>query len=399
MASPMIPIAEARALVLEAVTPPEPERIAVTAALDRVLAEDVVATTDVPPFPSSAMDGYALEPGPADRELRLVGESRAGAPADGAPKAGEAIRISTGAAVPAGVTAVIRQEDTEERGDTVLVRAAVELGENIRPAGEVMTRGTAVLSSGTTLRAAELGAAVTAGVGTVLVGRRPRVKVLSTGDELVDAGEPLRLGEIHNSNAPMLTALAAHAGALTAPAGRLADDRAATEAGLGDALESADVVIVSGGVSVGPHDHVKPALAALGVREIFWRVALQPGKPTWFGARDGRLVFGLPGNPVSAAVTFALFAAPALSALQGAADASAERHVPLGSAVRSNSDREQAIRVRLEPRDGTVVAVPNGPQGSHVITSLLGADALALIPAGRGELPAGTVVALAPLPR
>ncbi len=395
----MIPIAEARARVLEAVTPFEPERVAVTAALDRVLAEDVVATTDVPPFPSSAMDGYALEPGPADRELRLVGESRAGAPADRAPQAGEAIRISTGAAVPAGVTAVIRQEDTEEQGDTVLVRAAVELGENIRPAGEVMTRGTAVLSSGTTLRAAELGAAVTAGVGTVLVGRRPRVKVLSTGDELVDAGEPLRLGEIHNSNAPMLTALAAHAGALTAPAGRLPDERAATEAGLGDALESADVVIVSGGVSVGPHDHVKPALAALGVREIFWRVALKPGKPTWFGARDGKLVFGLPGNPVSAAVTFALFAAPALAALQGAADASAERHVPLGSAVRSNSDREQAIRVRLEPRDGTVVAVPNGPQGSHVITSLLGADALALIPAGRGELPAGTVVALAPLPR
>ena len=118
-----------------------------------------------------------------------------------------------------------------------------------------------------------------------------------------------------------------------------------------------------------------------------------------FGSRGGKLVFGLPGNPVSAAVTFALFAAPALAALQGAADLSAERHVPLGSAVRSNSDREQAIRVRLEPRDGTVVAVPNGPQGSHVITSLLGADALALIPAGRGELPAGTVVALAPLPR
>jgi molybdopterin molybdotransferase len=197
----------------------------------------------------------------------------------------------------------------------------------------------------------------------------------------------------------MLTALAAHAGALTAPAGRLPDDRAATEAGLGQALETADVVIVSGGVSVGPHDHVKPALAELGVVEIFWRIALQPGKPTWFGTRDGKLVFGLPGNPVSAAVTFALFAAPALAALQGAPDEVADRHAPLGAAVRPNRDREQAIRVRLEARDGTVVAVPNGPQGSHVITSLLGADALALIPAGPEEVPAGTVVALAPLPR
>jgi molybdopterin molybdotransferase len=397
--SPMISIAEARRRVLAAVTPLDPERIAVADALDRVLAEDVVATTDVPPFPSSAMDGYAVESGPAGRELRLVGESRAGAPADRELQADEAIRISTGGAVPAGATAVIRQEDTEERGETVFVSAAVEPDENIRPAGEVMERGTVALSRGTTLRAPELGAAVTAGVGTVLVGSRPRVAVFSTGDELRAAGEPLRPGEIHNSNAPMLTALATHAGALTARAGRLPDDRAATEAGLGEALDSADVVIVSGGVSVGPHDHVKPALAELGVDEIFWRVALQPGKPTWFGSREGKLVFGLPGNPVSAAVTFALFAAPALAALQGASEKAGDRHVPLGSAVRPNRDREQAIRVRLESRDGTVVAVPNGPQGSHVITSLLGADALALIPAGPEEVPAGTVVALAPLPR
>jgi molybdopterin molybdotransferase len=399
VANPLISIAEARRRVLDAVTPLDAERIAVTDSLDRVLAEDLVAATDVPPFPSSAMDGYAIEQGPAGRELRLVGESRAGAPADQDLRPGEAIRISTGAAVPPGATAVIRQEDTEEQGDTVLVRAAVESGENVRPAGEVMTRGAAVLARGTTLRAAELGAAVTAGAGSVLVGRRPRVKVLSTGDELRDAGEPLRPGEIHNSNAPMLTALAARTGALTAPPSRLPDDRAATAAGLGEALESADVVIVSGGVSVGPHDHVKPALAELGVHEIFWRVALQPGKPTWFGSRDGKLVFGLPGNPVSAAVTFALFAAPALAALQGAPDTPSERHAPLGSAVRPNPDREQALRVRLEPRDGSLVAVPNGPQGSHVITSLLGADALALIPPGGEEVPAGTVVALAALPR
>jgi molybdopterin molybdotransferase len=294
---------------------------------------------------------------------------------------------------------VIRQEDTQEHGDSVSLHTAVEPGLNVRPAGEVMRSGTPVLSRGTTLRAAELGAAVTAGAGGVLVGGRPRVSVLSTGDELRDAGEPLRLGEIHNSNAPMLSALAMRLGGLTGRTGRLPDDRAATEAGLGEALDTSDVVIVSGGVSVGPHDHVKPALAKLGVQEIFWRVALQPGKPTWFGSRGGKLVFGLPGNPVSAAVTFALFAAPALAALQGAAEQPAERRAALGSAVRGNPDREQAIRVRLQARDGTMVAVPNGPQGSHVITSLLGADALALIPAGGEEVPAGTVVALAPLPR
>ena len=399
MATPLISIAEARRRVLDAVAPLPAEHVPVVEALDRVLAEEVAATVDVPPFPSSAMDGYAVEPGPAGRELRLVGESRAGTPADARLGPGQAIRISTGAAVPEGATAVIRQEDTLERDGTVSLTAAVEAGQNIRPAGEVMRAGTPVLKPGTRLGAAELGAAVTAGAGSVVVARRPRVKVLSTGDELREPGELLRPGEIHNSNAPMLSALAARSGALTAPPGRLPDDLGATEAGLGEAIDASDLVIVSGGVSVGPHDHVKPALARLGVEEIFWRVALQPGKPTWFGSRDGKPVFGLPGNPVSSAVTFALFAAPALAALQGAAEEPGERHAVLASAVRRNPDREQAIRVRLEPRNGTTTAIPNGPQGSHVITSLLGADALALIPAGGDELPAGTMVTLAPLPR
>ena len=399
MADPLISIADARRRVLAAVIPLGTELVPVADALDRVLGQDLVASADVPPFSSSAMDGYAVEPGPAGRELRLVGESRAGCRAKRTLGAGEAIRISTGAAVPDGAGAVIRQEDTEEQARTVLLRAPVDPGENIRPAGEVMRAGTTVLSRGAWLRAAELGAAVSAGAGTLEVGRRPRVQVLSTGDELRDPGEPLGPGEIHNSNAPMLSALAGRSGARTGPAGRLPDERAATEGGLAAALEHYDVVIVSGGVSVGPHDHVKPALAALGVAQIFWGVALQPGKPTWFGSRGEQLVFGLPGNPVSAAVTFALFAAPALAALQGAAGEQAGETATLAAAVPGNSRREQALRVRLERRDGELLAVPNGPQGSHVITSLLGADALALIPPGAHEVPAGTVVALAPLPR
>jgi molybdopterin molybdotransferase len=230
----------------------------------------------------------------------------------------------------------------------------------------------------------------------MVVSRRPRVAVLCTGDELRAPGEPLRPGEIHNSNAPMLTGLAIRGGAQTEPAKRLPDDRAATEAGIASALERSDVVIISGGVSVGPHDHVKPALATLGVREVFWSVALQPGKPTWFGVHgDGTYVFGLPGNPVSAVVTYSLFVAPALAELQGTSPSRrAQPEAVLGEDVQRNPRREQAIRVRLE-RDGErTVAFINGAQGSHILTSLLGADALAMIPAGEGVLAAGTRVTL-----
>ncbi|MFZ1993958.1 MAG: molybdopterin molybdotransferase MoeA, partial [Solirubrobacteraceae bacterium] len=221
--------------------------------------------------------------------------------------------------------------------------------------------------------------------------------VLCTGDELRAPGEPLGPGEIHNSNAPMLTACAQRAGAITSPARRLPDDRQATTDGIGAALAESDVVIISGGVSVGPHDHVKPALDALGVQEVFWSVALQPGKPTWFGVPSaGRpLVFGLPGNPVSAVVTFSLFVAPALAGLQGAPSPEPPRLTAiLAESVERNPRREQMIRVRLTDEGDAVRAYPNGAQGSHILTSLLGADALALIPCGEGELPSGATVTL-----
>jgi molybdopterin molybdotransferase len=395
MPTPLITIREARDRVLASTSRLGSERIGVDAALDRVLAHDLEAAADVPPFPCSAMDGYAIKAGPADRTLTVIDESRAGTPATKAVEDGVAIRISTGAAVPGGATAVIRQEDVTERDGAIVLGAEVREGSNIREAGEDMRAGTEVLRAGTTLGAAELGVAVAAGAGELVVTRRPTVSILCTGDELRAPGEPLGPGEIHNSNAPMLAALATHSGAVTRPVGRLPDDRAATEAGLAKALESADVVIVTGGVSVGPHDHVKPALATLGVAEVFWGVSLQPGKPTWFGMRAGKLVFGLPGNPVSAVVTFSLFARPAIAKMLGARirplpDSAAT----LGVGVARNSGREQAIRVRLERRDGRTIATPNGPQGSHIVTSLIGADALALIPKGEGELEAGTTVVL-----
>jgi molybdopterin molybdotransferase len=398
MPRPLISIAQARTLVLQRVRPLGQEQIDVADALDRVLAQEIRATGNVPPFPCSAMDGYAIKDGPAGRTLTVVGESRAGSPSDHELQDGEAIRISTGAAVPAGATAVVRQEDVAADDRAITTTEPVALGQNLRHPGEDMRAGTRVLPAGTLLGAGELGVAVAAGLGRLRVARRPVVQVLCTGDELRAPGEPLGPGEIHNSNAPMLVSLSTRNGAAALPAARLPDDRAATEQGLSAALERADVTIVSGGVSVGPHDHVKPALATLGVQEVFWGVALQPGRPTWFGTVGRRLVFGLPGNPVSAFVTFSLFAGPALAALQGAAEAHVlETEAVLGTSVRRNSDREQAVRVRLERRDGVTVALPNGPQASHIITSLLGADALALIPSGAGEAPAGTTVRLEPL--
>ncbi len=400
MAETLITIARARERVLNTTQVLPLETIAIGDALDRVLASDLRAAGNVPVFPCSAMDGYAIKAGPPGRSLTVIGESRAGTPSALELHPGEAIRISTGAAIPAGADAIIPQEDADRHDSTIITGARIDPGHHIRQPGEDLRAGTTVLRSGTVLRAAELGAAVAAGAGAVAVRRRPIVAVLCTGDELRPAGAPLGPGEIHNSNAPMLAGLATRCGAAVATVGRIPDDRAATEATLAAALQGADVVVISGGVSVGPHDHVKPALATLGVTQLFWGVSLQPGKPTWFGERGRQLVFGLPGNPVSAVVTFSLFARPAIAALQGTtADGQLDREAMLEHAVARNPVREQALRVRLERRHGATIAIPNGPQGSHILSSLLGADALALIPPGRGEVEAGTSVALEVLAR
>jgi molybdopterin molybdotransferase len=230
------------------------------------------------------------------------------------------------------------------------------------------------------------------GIATVRCGARPRVTVLVTGDELVEPGRPLGPGQIRDSNAYALAAQATRAGARVIERRIVRDQRDATEAAFGAALEQADVVIGSGGVSVGPHDHVKPALKALGVEELFWGVKLKPGKPTWFGrAPHGTLVFGLPGNPVSAMITFHLFARLALVALAGG-DPSAggnRTHAVLDVPVPRTPSREQVVRCRVDARDDGFHVSPTKEQGSHVLTSMLGAGAYALVPAGEGELAAG----------
>jgi molybdopterin molybdotransferase len=381
-------IQAAREAVLAEVRPLPTEEVAVQDALGRVLAEDVIAAADVPAFSNSAMDGFAVRSGPAGRTLRVVGESRAGAPATVPVGEGEAIRISTGAATPEGADGVLQIELIEDDGGEITLNDEVTPGRNLRPAGDDLRTGDLVLPAGTRLGAAEVGLAVAAGRAHVTCARVPRVAVLATGDELVAAGEPLGPGQIHETNGLTLAALATQAGAEVTRVAVVRDTEQETRAAIADALGRADVLVLSGGVSVGPHDHVKPALDALGVREVFWRVALRPGRPTWFGTRDGTLVFGLPGNPVSAMVTFILFARPAIAAMQGAAHEAPRVTARLAEPIPRHLDRDECVRVILS--DG--VATPTGPQGSHQLRSMLHADGLAIVTAGDGEAQAGTQV-------
>jgi molybdopterin molybdotransferase len=388
VAGELIDIATARELVLGAVRPLGSERVPVGAALGRVLAEDLSAEEDLPPFDSSAMDGYAVIAGPAG-ELDVVDESRAGHPAQRALGGGQAIAISTGALIPEGADAVVPVERVQVNDGRVSVPETAR-GANVRHAGDDVRRGQPVLSAGTLLGPAELAVAASLGHAELPVGVRPRVMVLATGDELVEPGRPLGPGQIRNSNTVALAAQAAAAGAEVVGSEIVRDTLEDTMAVLRSALERADVVCVSGGVSVGPHDHVKPALAELGVEERFWRVALKPGKPTWFGTRDEKLVFGLPGNPVSAMVTFHLFARPALRALAGARPDDTRATAILDEPLKRNAARDEVVRCRLRTDDdGFHVAPTRDDQSSHVLTSMLAAEAFALVEAGEGTVEAG----------
>jgi molybdopterin molybdotransferase len=263
------------------------------------------------------------------------------------------------------------------------------VGDNVRRAGEDIRRGDLVLRSRTGLGPAEVGVLASLGRPAVSCSARPDVVLLVTGDELAEPGEPLGAGRIFSSNAYALAGQIEATGARLVRREAVPDDAGSTRAALERALADADLVCVSGGVSVGPHDHVKDALRELRVEERFWGVRLKPGKPTWFGTRGDTLVFGLPGNPVSAMVTFHLFARPALRSLQGAADEGERAIALLDEPVRRNPRREQALRVRLRADGDGWHAATTGDQGSHVLTSMLGAAGLALIPTGEGELAAG----------
>jgi molybdopterin molybdotransferase len=387
----MLDVEEALALVLEAARPLRAERVGLEEAAGRVLAEDARSALDLPPFDRSAMDGYAVRA--ADTAglspLRIAGAVQAGQVGTQLEPA-TAVQINTGAAIPPGADAVLQSELAQVDDGHVTPERALEPGRHIRFRGEDVHEGDVLGRAGDRLTLPRLSALASVGIGEVAVHRRPRLHVLVTGDELLPLGAPAEPGRIYESNGLMVRRLAANAGAEVHDHGVVGDDREATIAAVREGLDG-DALVVSGGVSVGPHDHVKPALAALGVDERFWRVDLQPGKPTWFGTRGAQLVFGLPGNPVSSFVTFVLFARPALRALQGAEPLPRRERATLTEDV-PRRGRMQALRVRLDGGDGTLRATRTGAQGSHVTASLLGADALAFVAAGAGVAAAGSPV-------
>jgi molybdopterin molybdotransferase len=374
--------------VLARVRPLAAEDVPVSDAVGRVVAEPATAVTDLPPFDSSAMDGYAVRAADTPGHLTVVGHSAAGKPELRTLDAGEAIVISTGAVVPEGADAVVPVERTA--GEVAV--EVVGPGDNVRPRGGDARIGDVIVERGEVLRPAQLGALAAAGVATVRCARRPRVSVLATGSELRAPGETLAPGEIYESNTVLLAAQLESAGAEVTILPSVGDDESATRAALERGLD-ADVLVTSGGVSVGPHDLVRGALAALGAEEVFWRVAVKPGKPIAFAVRGEKLVFGLPGNPVSSLVGFELFVRPALLALQGASDAG-PAYLPgqLGAAVRRTENRDELVRAGAHVRDGAVVLDPLTGQESHMIVRSAAATALVLVPRGDGVLPAGAQV-------
>jgi molybdopterin molybdotransferase len=386
----------ARGLVLEHARPLAAEPVPIGDAIGRTLAEPLDSIDAVPSFDNSAMDGFAIRAAESSSAtsaapawLEIAGESRAGSPAAIELGAGQAIRISTGAMIPAGADAVVRVEDTLEEGERVGIRVAVSEGNDSRRAGDDIGAGQRVLERGALIGPAEIGVAASVGATELVCTRRPRVACLSTGDELVEPGKPLGPGQIHNSNSFAVPAQARAAGAEVVAAEIVRDDLGATVEAIRSALE-ADLVIVTGGVSVGPHDHVKPALAELGVEQVFWGVALRPGKPTWFGvAGDGTPVFGLPGNPVSAMVTFHLFAEPALAMLSGREPQRLFLTATFDASYRKRPGRAHVVRCKLESREDGLHVSPTKAQGSHVLTSMLGAAALAYLEVERGDVSPG----------
>ncbi|MFL5925809.1 MAG: gephyrin-like molybdotransferase Glp [Gaiellaceae bacterium] len=381
-------IHEALALVLARAAPLSPEDVPVARAAGRILAEPAAAATDLPPFDSSAMDGFAVRAADTPGRLSVVGQSAAGIPAQRELGAGEAIVISTGAVVPAGADAVVPVERTT--GDVEVER--VVPGDNVRPRGGDVRAGAVVIAAGSVLTPAQVGALAAAGIASVRCRRRPRVTLLATGSELRPPGQPLAPGEIYESNSVLLGAQLASAGAEVTVLDPVGDDAAATRDALERGLE-ADVLVTSGGVSVGPHDLVRAALAALGAEEVLWRVAVKPGKPIAFAVRDSTLAFGLPGNPVSSLVDFELFVRPALLALQGAGDPGPV-YLPgrLGSPLRRNEHRDELVRARTLVARDAVVLEPLRGQESHMIVRSAEASALVLVPHGLGVVPEGAFV-------
>ena len=393
----LLPLEEALRRILDRVTPLGPEVVPLAGAAGRVVFEDAMAVVDLPPFASSAMDGFALRSADTPGRLPVVARIAAGVPAPRALEAGEAMAIATGGVVPGGADSVVPLEYVVEDDNGVEIPNVVVHGDNVRPRGGDVAAGDVVVPSGARLRAAQIGALAAAGLDHVVVSRRPTISVLATGTELRRPGEPLEPGEVYEANGVLLSTAFATAGAEVELLPVVADDEASHREALERGL-AADVLVTSGGVSVGPHDLVRRILGELGVEEVFWGIAVKPGKPLAFGVRGSTIVFGLPGNPVSSLVGAEVFVRPALLALQGAT-------VPgpvffegrLAASVRRNAHRDEFLRARSVLSETGVLLDPVTGQESHMIARAAAADALVLAPRGNGELAAGESVRYLPL--
>jgi molybdopterin molybdotransferase len=388
-------IDEALELVLHGLAPLGAERVPLAEAAARVAAEPARSAVDLPPFDRSAMDGYAVRA--ADTApgvpLRLIGGVAAGEVATATLESGTAARVSTGAAIPPGADAVLQSELAVEEDGSVAPERALPPGMHVRFRGEDLHAGDELAPAGSVLTLPRISALASAGVGEVAVHRRPRLHLIVTGSELLPLGAPPEPGRIHESNGLMVRLLAGRTGASVVDHGVIGDDREATRTAVVAGLEG-DVLVVSGGVSVGPHDHVKPAFEDCGVEEVFWRVRIKPGKPLWFGRRGDTLVFGLPGNPLSTIVCFCVFIEPALRRLAG--EAAARPRLEAGrltAAARASDGRTTFLTARLRPgADGVLEATPSERQGSHMTGALGESDGFAVAPEDAGELPAGSPV-------
>ncbi len=376
------------------------EHVPLAAALERVLAEDLHAGFDIPPDRNAAMDGFALRGSDLDAagnaRLRLVGTAWAGHPLERRIGPGEGARIMTGAPVPEGADTVVMQERSTTEDDRVTIRRG-ESGSNIRAAGEDLPAGALALAAGSRVRPAELGVIASLGLTRVPVLRRPRVAVFATGDELYEPGQPLRPGGLYDSNRYTVRAMLTRVGVDIDDRGHLPDDREAVEASLAAAAEQNDAVVTTGGVSVGAADHVALVLRDRG-DVAFWQIRMKPGRPLNFGTLGGALMFGLPGNPVSAMVTFYQFVQPALRMLAGAG----YRRPPVlraraGVAFAKKPGRAEYQRARLMTGDdGTPTVEPVGPQGSGRLSSMARAGCFVVIPADSAGVAAGEWVDVQP---
>jgi len=379
----VLTVEEAQERVLAEVHALDEETVALIDAHARVLREDVVAPFDLPQGDNSAMDGYAVRAEDTPGSLRVLEDIAAGHAPKSRVERGTASGIMTGALMPEGADAVAQVEVTDGGRDVVLIREAIAPGTNVRRRGDDMHAGDVVLRAGTPIRAAELGVLASVSKTQVKVGRVPTIAILATGDEVVDIDRTPAFGQVANSNSYSLAALAREAGALPQIRGIVRDDRDATIAAIESALDC-DFIVSSGGVSVGAYDFVKDALDALGAETKFWRVAMKPGKPVVLARVRERLYFGLPGNPVSSMVAFTLFVAPSIRKASGQTSSlfAPIVNIPLAAPLRSKGDRRAYLRVRVVARDGALLAKPMRAQGSHVSTSMLGANGFAILEAG-----------------